>query len=1097
MQENIREYLSSSNWFAIVASGLVLTSTSKAHAQSNIVPDNTLGNKSSIVNPDAEDSTTESIRGGAQRGNNLFHSFSEFNVGEGRSAYFVSPNANITNILSRITGNNISEIFGTLGIVGESQPNLFLINPNGIIFGEDASLDLGGSFVATTASGIQFGEQGFFNAINAEAPPLLTVQPSAFLFNQLNSGTIQNNSVAPAGMDISGSTETFGLRVPDGKTLSLLGGDINISGGLWAADGSIELAAISGTGVVGVDSADDQLNFNLVDDIVRNNIAIDGGIINTTGTNGGEISIYANNLDIVRGSTISTGIAAGFGSIDTQAGNITFDVSDTISLTNSLIFNLVSPDARGNSGNLSLQSQNLLITNGGQLVNGTSGQGNGGLIDIEVDNLVVEGFDNNGLQSSIVNAVQSGGIGDAGDINITTSNFSLANGAQLIAGTFGQGNGGTINITADTFTAADAFITEENNFVLTRIFNGVAKGGIGDAEDINITVRDFFLANGAQVSTGVFLGEGNGGLVNIEADTISLDGVGDNRTSSGIFSSVEGMGNAGDIEIITRELSIADGAQISGSVLAQGDGGFIDIKSDTIFLDGISSNGVFSGVFSLVGEAGIGDGGEILITTNEFNLSNGAQVNAITQGMGNSGNLKIETVNLFMNNGASIDTSAFSDAQAGEISINATDNIFLNQSSISSSGIVNNAGQIAITGQNLTFINDSAVSTSVERDGNAGTITLKADETFASDNSNVGSSVGNREENTAFGNVGKITIAARNIDFSNTAQIQASLFSGAEGNSGDVEIIATESIAFTGIDTGVFTNNELNSVGDASNILLFAPDIDLNEGSRLDANNLGDGNGGNISLRGDTLNLTNSSFIGAATTLGDGGNIAIQFAKDLVLDNRSNISARAFNDANGGNLNIDTRFIIAFPQNNDIIANAEQGQGGNININAESLFGIDARSSTPANDTNDIDASSEFGLDGEVAINTPDIDPTRGLDNLPANIVDASRLITRNCLSTGDEQLNEFVITGRGGLPNNPNELLSGDATISADWVSLPETNTNKAYNPLKQTTAALENPIIEAKGWKVKPDGTVVLVAENNSPDTIPWLNSHSCNSF
>ncbi|MGD1919756.1 MAG: filamentous hemagglutinin, partial [Pleurocapsa sp.] len=154
----------------------------------------------------------------------------------------------------------------------------------------------------------------------------------------------------------------------------------------------------------------------------------------------------------------------------------------------------------------------------------------------------------------------------------------------------------------------------------------------------------------------------------------------------------------------------------------------------------------------------------------------------------------------------------------------------------------------------------------------------------------------------------------------------------------------------------------------------------------------------------------------------------------------------------------------------------------------------EARSSTPANDTNDIDASSQFGLDGDVAINTPDVDPTRGLDNLPSNIVDASRLITRNCLNTGDDRLNEFIITGRGGLPNYPNDLLSGDATISADWVSLPEADINNA--PAKTTTeVTTEHLLVEAKGWKMKPDGTVVLIAENSTPELIiPWMGSHSC---
>ncbi|NEO62885.1 MAG: filamentous hemagglutinin N-terminal domain-containing protein, partial [Moorea sp. SIO4G2] len=123
-------------------------------AQSNIIPDNSLGAESSQVIENFQGLPVEVILGGAQRGINLFHSFREFNVSEGRGAYFSSPNPEIQNILTRVTGNNRSDILGTLGTFGSSQPNLFLINPNGIVFGRNASLDVGGSFVATTADGI-------------------------------------------------------------------------------------------------------------------------------------------------------------------------------------------------------------------------------------------------------------------------------------------------------------------------------------------------------------------------------------------------------------------------------------------------------------------------------------------------------------------------------------------------------------------------------------------------------------------------------------------------------------------------------------------------------------------------------------------------------------------------------------------------------------------------------------------------------------------------------------------------------------------------------------------------------------------------------
>ncbi|MBN3940189.1 MAG: filamentous hemagglutinin N-terminal domain-containing protein [Nostoc sp.] len=154
--------------------------------QSNIVPDNTLGAESSQVIGNFQGQPIEVITGGAIRQINLFHSIGEFNISEGREAYFLSPSADIQNIMARVTGNNPSEILGRLGTFDNSNPNVFFINPNGIVLGKDASLDVQGSFVGTTANGIQFGNQGVFSATNPQVAPLLTVNPSALLFNQIN-----------------------------------------------------------------------------------------------------------------------------------------------------------------------------------------------------------------------------------------------------------------------------------------------------------------------------------------------------------------------------------------------------------------------------------------------------------------------------------------------------------------------------------------------------------------------------------------------------------------------------------------------------------------------------------------------------------------------------------------------------------------------------------------------------------------------------------------------------------------------------------------------------------------------------------------------
>ena len=218
---------------------LVLVAGNCDHAQAQIIPDRSLGAEASIVTPNVEIKgfPADRIDGGAIRDSNLFHSFQEFNIGDLQRVFFANPEG-INNIFSRVTGSNLSEILGTLGVNGNA--NLFFINPNGIIFGENASLDLGGSFAASTADAIQFGDRGFFSATEPETPPLLTINPSALFFNQITPSPIVNRSVAPAGEDLTGFS-LFGLRVPNGQSLVLAGGEITVDGGeIQALGGQVE-----------------------------------------------------------------------------------------------------------------------------------------------------------------------------------------------------------------------------------------------------------------------------------------------------------------------------------------------------------------------------------------------------------------------------------------------------------------------------------------------------------------------------------------------------------------------------------------------------------------------------------------------------------------------------------------------------------------------------------------------------------------------------------------------------------------------------------------------------------------------------------------
>ncbi|MBO3461519.1 MAG: filamentous hemagglutinin N-terminal domain-containing protein [Aetokthonos hydrillicola CCALA 1050] len=155
--------------------------------------------------------------------------------------------------------------------------NLFFINPSGIIFGKNASLNVGGSFVATTANAIQFGNLGTFSASVPNNPALLTVNPSALLFNQIATQPIQNNSTASAGVDPAGF-DVSGLRVGDGKSLLLVGGNVSMDGGqLNAYGGRVEIGGLATSGTVGLNINGNNLSLGFPASSQRADISLTNG----------------------------------------------------------------------------------------------------------------------------------------------------------------------------------------------------------------------------------------------------------------------------------------------------------------------------------------------------------------------------------------------------------------------------------------------------------------------------------------------------------------------------------------------------------------------------------------------------------------------------------------------------------------------------------------------------------------------------------------------------------------------------------------------------------------------------------------------------
>ncbi|MFW9264638.1 filamentous hemagglutinin N-terminal domain-containing protein [Nostoc sp. CALU 546] len=1032
----------------IAVNSLIFLLVNNAFAQ-NISPDTTLPNNT-LVNTGGN---VINIAGGMEVNNNLFHSFSEFSIPTGTTAAFQNA-TNIQNIISRVTGRSISNIDGLIQANGIA--NLFLINPNGIIFGENARLDIGGSFLASSANSIQFTNNVEFSAIAPQPNPLLSINVPIGLQLGSNVGNV--------------IVQGANLQVNSGQTLALIGGNISMDGGqLIAAGGRIELGGLIAPDIVGLDIDSNgiiqKLNFPIA--APRADISLTNRAkVSVVATGGGNIAVNAQNLNLAQRSSLNAGITDNAGTAETVAGNIDVNANGAITLTeSSVIQNIINLGATGNPGNINLVADSLNLLTGSQLFSSTFGIGNGGQANIQTkSHVVIDSAGNNASTSGIITSVADTGKGNAGNVNITTQSLSVNNGAQLNTITFGEGNAGNINIRTD-----NSVIFDGSNVGASGILSAVAPGGKGKGGNIDIITGALSISNGAQLNA-ITRNEGDAGNVSLQADNVTLDGENrNNGAATSIFTSVstddngnQAIGNGGDINIITRLLSITNGAQLNTITYGLGNAGNVKIDaSESIFLDGVNSNGGVSGVLTSVQEEAIGDSGSIDITTNLLNITGGAGLYTVTNGEGNAGNVKIQANNTVFLDGVNQNGGSSGVYSSVEV------------------GAVGQGGDIDITTGSLRLSNGGGLFTSTYGQGNAGNANINARQqvSLAGVNSFFGGSSGvySVVYDTGIGDGGDINIFADSIAGTQGGGLFASTYG--QGNAGNVNIDARQ-VLFDGVtsgnSSGIFSDVQPNAVGNGRDIKITSGKLTVSNGARLSTTSNGDGSAGNIIVDANSILLRNGVF--SSDTVANEGNIILR-SQSLILRRNSQITTNATGiNIIGGNIDIDADVLVAV-ENSDITANSTDFRGGNVRINTQGIFGTQFRNFlTLESDITATGADSQ--LSGTVEITTPDVDPSKGLIPLQLEVIDAASLINQNICAV--DSGSSFTITGRGGLPPSPNTVLSND-TVWEDWrvTAVPKGNEVMAdRGESRQQDISSKSKIVEAQGWLVNSQGEVILTA-------------------
>jgi filamentous hemagglutinin family protein len=713
--------------------------------------------------------------------------------------------------------------------------------------------------------------------------------------------------------------------------------------------------------------------------------------------NGGTLTINAGSLSIDGTGLPHAGISTGtVGSGD--AGNLSITVDGAVTLANSgqissdtSFVAAVGSSGTGNAGSVSVQAHDLAvsggeistnagrgtsgkagsvkvktrgdltITEGGAISSSTSGKGDGGSVNMTADSLSIDGLATPEFNTGVFVSSDRRATGDAGNLTIRVDKLLSMVGvrSQISADTFSSGDGGSITIHAGSLSidglgspTADAGIF-------------VASFGTGDAGDLTITVDKLLSIVGrGLISAATY--SGKGGDVTIYARSLSVDG---SATApdrgTGITADTQGSGDAGNISVQTRNLTLTGGGEIGSGTSSAGNGGSVTVKADSLSIDNAGAPpGLDSGIFAGAGENSTGNAGTVSVQAGNLTITNDGEISSGTGGAGNGGDVNV-TANSLLIDGAG--AAVFGTGIFASTGFNNT----------------GDAGTVSVQARSLTLNGGGQISAHTFGAGKGGSVTVATD-LLLIDGAGAASGFGTgffaTAEEGSTGDAGSVSVRARSVTLTNGGEISSASFT-----SGDAGSVFLRTVGPLKLKHGatISTSSETTDAGS----------IDITSG-------------GKIKLK-DQSSITVSAGH-------NGGDINIT-APDLVyLLNRSITATAGANGLNGagGNITIDPTFIVL--NNSFVSANAAAGQGGNIKLISDFFFNSDLSNGniTATGTTN-----------GTVNITAPALDLGAQLITLPSSLLSAANQLQERCTALLQEDFSSFISIGRGGTEPAPDEL--------------------------------------------------------------------------
>ncbi|MEQ8998367.1 MAG: filamentous hemagglutinin N-terminal domain-containing protein [Coleofasciculus sp. B1-GNL1-01] len=974
------------DWFSICkvalisgAFGYIFGDPLPSFSQS-IVPDNTLGSESSIVTPNVElnNQIIDLINGGASRGSTLFHSFDQFNVNEGQQVYFANP-SDIANIFSRVTGNNHSDIFGTLGVLGDA--NLYLLNPNGIIFGPNARLDVAGSFAASTSGGVVFDNGYTFSATNPDSPPLLTVTTPLGISQWLPpTGDITSTGNLSAGQDLSFIGQTIDLeggQLTAGSDLKLKASElltiedtatnpfIAMAGGEFVAQGNQGLtlsilnhanSGLSSNGNMTLRSANDiqldghyatngQFSVEQLDGTPGNSFAADDPIVLAAGDV--KLGNYEGaSLHILAGGSVELGTVT-INNTGPTASTINSNNDTLIPGTNtpySALSNVTLSD--GTSVTVNGDSQATLDVRAGIDWTQAPFTGVPGIptpTDIPTGSVTFETPSLSGSNISVgkIEIAQSGGL-----VLLTNQyqpNLALSNGSIQVE---------------SLITAADKLEPQLPMFELGGDIAIDARGDLSIAANseiasVGLVGGDVTMNSGTSIlfndsskieSVSFTQANGLGGDISLTAPTIQL------TNNNEVETLYVGSEQGGAINISTSSLSLRQGSRINTATSGTGNAGAVSVEADSIVLENSST---ISSETSFVRG---GNAGEVVVTTNTLMATDGSQIFSSTAGVGNAGNVSVIATESIKLIGTSGDNPSgivsavlpFLNIPNGPFFADASDFPAL-PDALFPMGIRRgngNAGMVSVETGKLLLEDGGQIRTTTVASGNAGQIDVNADEieikgAVLGPNFPIPSGILSEVAPTSKGQGNDITINTNQLSVTDSGFISASTSGQSEAgsNAGNINIDVTGAAIFDGDKggdfdpSGVYVGTLAGATGGGGTLTINAASLSVRNGAQLEALTESSQDAGKIFVNANSIQLFGEDtgvFSNAAEgSSGNGGLVEIT-GNALILKDGAQISTDTAGSGNAGNtvVNVDN-VITIMGENTGIFSSTTPESTGN------------------------------------------------------------------------------------------------------------------------------------------------------------------------